>query len=61
MGESEKNDIALVREARKGIGDDGDLMIDAGLVWDSKTAIQRARAFSEFRIFWLEEPLSPDD
>ena len=61
MGESEKNDIALVREARKGIGDDGDLMIDAGLVWDAKTAIQRARAFSEFRIFWLEEPLSPDD
>jgi L-alanine-DL-glutamate epimerase-like enolase superfamily enzyme len=61
MGQDEKTDIALVREARKGIGDDADLMIDAGLVWDAKTAIQRARAFSQYNIFWLEEPLLPDD
>jgi L-rhamnonate dehydratase len=61
MGESESNDIALVREARRGLGDDADLMIDAGLVWDAKTAIQRAHAFSEFRIFWLEEPLQADN
>ncbi len=61
MGQDEKTDIALVREARRGLGEDADLMIDAGLVWDAKTAIQRARAFSEHRIFWLEEPLSPDD
>ncbi len=61
MGKDEKTDIALVREARKGLGDDNDLMIDAGLVWDAKTAIQRARAFSEYNIFWLEEPLRPDD
>ena len=61
MGQDEQTDIALVREARKGLGDDADLMIDAGLVWDAKTAIQRARAFSEHRIYWLEEPLMPDD
>jgi L-alanine-DL-glutamate epimerase-like enolase superfamily enzyme len=61
MGQNEKTDIALVREARQGLGDDADLMIDAGLVWDAKTAIQRARAFSEYKIFWLEEPLLPDD
>ncbi len=61
MGEDEKADIALVREARKGLGEDADLMVDAGLVWDAKTAIQRARAFSEYGIYWLEEPLLPDD
>ncbi len=61
MGEDEKTDIALVREARKGLGDDADLMIDAGLIWDAKTAIQRARAFADYNIFWLEEPLAPDD
>jgi L-rhamnonate dehydratase len=61
MGQDEKTDIALVREARRGLGADADLMIDAGLVWDAKTAIQRARAFSEYNIFWLEEPLAPDD
>jgi L-alanine-DL-glutamate epimerase-like enolase superfamily enzyme len=61
MGRDERTDIALVREARRGLGDDADLMIDAGLVWDAKTAIQRARSFSEFKLCWLEEPLMPDD
>lgn len=61
MGQDERTDIALVREGRRGLGDDADLMIDAGLVWDAKTALQRARAFAEHRIFWLEEPLRPDD
>jgi L-alanine-DL-glutamate epimerase-like enolase superfamily enzyme len=61
MGQDEKTDKALVREARKGLGDSPDLMIDAGLVWDAKTAIQRANAFAESNIYWLEEPLRPDD
>lgn len=61
MGQDEKTDIALVREGRRGLGDEADLCIDAGLVWDAKTAIQRARVFEEYRIFWLEEPLRPDD
>ena len=61
MGRDEKTDIALVREGRKGCGDEVDLLIDAGLCWDSKVALQRARAFAEYNIFWLEEPLLPDD
>ena len=61
MGRDEATDIALVREARRGLGDATDLMIDAGLVYDAKTAIQRARAFEPYRPFWFEEPLQPDD
>ncbi|MGB8479576.1 MAG: mandelate racemase/muconate lactonizing enzyme family protein [Acidobacteriaceae bacterium] len=61
MGKDEKTDIALVREARAGLGDGPDLLIDAGLVWDAKTAIRRAHAFADSNIFWLEEPLRPDD
>jgi len=61
MGQDAQTDIALVREARKGLGDGADLLIDAGLVWDAKTAIQRATAFADHNIFWLEEPLRPDD
>jgi L-rhamnonate dehydratase len=61
MGPDEKLDIELVRQARKGLGDDAMLLVDAGHAWDAKTAIQRARAFEEFHIFWLEEPLQPDD
>ena len=61
MGQSEELDIALVREARQGLGDSPDLMIDAGLCFDAKTAIQRARAFEPYRPYWFEEPLLPDD
>jgi L-alanine-DL-glutamate epimerase-like enolase superfamily enzyme len=61
MGQDARTDVALVREARRGLGPEPDLMIDAGLVFDAKTAIQRARAFEEYDLFWLEEPLAPDD
>ena len=37
------------------------MLIDAGLAWDAKTAIRRARAFAEYDVFWIEEPLLPDD
>ena len=61
MGQSESEDVALVREARRGAGDNVDILVDAGQVWDWKTALTRARQFHEFGIFWLEEPLHPED
>jgi L-alanine-DL-glutamate epimerase-like enolase superfamily enzyme len=61
MGQSEALDIALVRGAREGFGDDGTVLIDAGCVWDARTALQRAQRFAEYGIGWLEEPLAPDD
>jgi len=61
MGESRELDEALVRAARRGLGAGPDLMIDAGLVWDAKTALQRANAFAAEDVFWLEEPLRADD
>jgi L-alanine-DL-glutamate epimerase-like enolase superfamily enzyme len=61
MGQSEEGDVALVREARRGAGDAVDILIDAGQVWDWKTARKRANQFAEFAPFWLEEPLHPED
>ena len=61
MGQDEANDIDLVRQARRGAGDDVDILIDAGQVWDWKTALKRAEKFAEFSPFWLEEPLHPED
>src|SRR3954471_1483099 len=60
MGQSEALDIELVRGAREGAGD-ATLLVDAGCVWDARTALQRAQAFADFKIGWLEEPLRPDD
>src|SRR5437879_1938488 len=45
MGQSEESDIAHVRAARQGVGPDVELMVDAGLCWDTATAIRRARQF----------------
>jgi L-alanine-DL-glutamate epimerase-like enolase superfamily enzyme len=61
MGQSEQSDIAHVRAARKGVGSEVELMVDAGLCWDTATAIRRARQFEEFNLVWLEEPLHPDN
>ena len=44
-GKTRRLDVDLVRGAREGIGDDATLLIDAGCVWDARTALQRARAF----------------
>ncbi len=61
MGQSEESDIAHVRAARNGVGTEVELMVDAGLCWDTATAIRRARQFEEFNLTWLEEPLHPDN
>src|SRR5262245_48159258 len=61
MGQSEESDIAHIRAARRGIGEKAELMIDAGLCYDTATAIRRARQFEEFRPTWFEEPLHPDN
>src|SRR3954447_8006380 len=61
MGQGEESDIAHVRAARQGLGDNIELMVDAGLCWDTATAIRRAKQFEEFKLTWLEEPLHPDN
>jgi L-alanine-DL-glutamate epimerase-like enolase superfamily enzyme len=61
MGESEKLDMELVAGAREGVGPEGDVLIDAGCVWDARTALQRAHSFNDYKIGWLEEPLQQDD
>ena len=61
MGQSEALDLELVRGAREGVGANALLLIDAGCVWDARTALRRAQAFAEYNLEWLEEPLRPDD
>lgn len=61
MGQSEKLDLELVEGARRGVGEDNDLCIDAGCVWDTMTAVRRAEQFAEHGILWLEEPLDQDN
>jgi L-rhamnonate dehydratase len=61
MGVSEALDLELVRGAREGLGEGATLLIDAGCVWDARTALRRARRFADYEIGWLEEPLRQAD
>ena len=61
FGQDEATDLATVEAVRRAVGDHVDFMLDVGLVWDAKTTIRRAKLFEPYRLFWIEEPLHPDD
>ena len=61
-----RTDELLVRTARETVGDDVELMVDAGgseqfwphgVSWATRTA----RMLADYGIVWFEEPLPPDD
>ena len=52
---------AHVEAARRAVGDQCELMVDAGQKFDVTSALERAIRLAPFNIAWLEEPLSPDD
>jgi L-alanine-DL-glutamate epimerase-like enolase superfamily enzyme len=66
-----KDDIALVEETRKRVGDDFDIMCDANQAtnwfltpdvrWDFKRAVRTAKAYKDMNVYWLEEPQSRFD
>ncbi|MBI3457722.1 MAG: mandelate racemase/muconate lactonizing enzyme family protein [Candidatus Rokubacteria bacterium] len=63
FGEDRRRDVALVEAAREGLGDDPELMVDAG--WrrrrTAKEAIGLVRSLEAFRPYWVEEPCFPED
>jgi L-rhamnonate dehydratase len=61
MGQSETLDLELVQGAREGLGPENTLLVDAGCVWDARTALKRAHSFAQLNIAWLEEPLRAND
>jgi L-alanine-DL-glutamate epimerase-like enolase superfamily enzyme len=63
FGKDPKLDLKLVEAARKELGDDRDLMIDTGWFVERtpKQAIRLARDLEQFRPYFLEEMLHPED
>ena len=62
FGENRKNDIGLVRAARKTVGDDIDLMVDAGWKHNRSAydAIELLKELEEYKIYWFEDFLHPE-
>lgn len=60
-GSNAMRDLERVRLARKVIGDDAELFVDANGGYDRKQAARMARRFQDEGVTWFEEPVSSDD
>ncbi|GGP13249.1 mandelate racemase/muconate lactonizing enzyme family protein [Oceanobacillus neutriphilus] len=66
-----REDLAVVEEVRKAIGNKMEIMVDANQgwkmpgdtepTWDLKMAAQVAKELEQLNVYWLEEPLPHDD
>ena len=56
--EDDARRVGLVREE---IGPNRTLMIDANQNWNVDEAIARVNELAQFKLWWIEEPTSPDD
>ncbi|WP_369045909.1 L-talarate/galactarate dehydratase [Sinomonas sp. P10A9] len=54
-------DLARVTAVREHLGPGVPLMVDANQQWDRAAAIRMGRAFEEFDLTWIEEPLDAYD
>ena len=54
-------DLKRAKIARKIIGDNSDLMIDANNAYDVYTAIKMGKEFEKIGMRWFEEPVAKDD
>ncbi len=63
LGYKHDRDVDYVRAIREAIGSEKMLMLDMGIAikWDVATAVRRVRAFEEYGIDWIEEPLGAWD
>ena len=66
IGTDFEKDLERIRTIREQIGTDLDIMADAGQCytdhpWTDFTALRVARRLEPFDLFWLEEPLHPDN
>jgi L-alanine-DL-glutamate epimerase-like enolase superfamily enzyme len=61
IGRDAKSDAQRVAAARKAVGDNVDLFVDANGAYSRKQALAQARVFEQFDVRWFEEPVSSDD
>ena len=54
-------DISRVQAVRHAIGPETVFMVDANYSYSIKQAINAAKRFEDYNVYWLEEPIIPDD
>ncbi len=61
VGSDPDRDLRRVQVARKAIGDDVALFVDANGAYSRKQALWFAERYAELKVSWFEEPVSSDD
>jgi len=61
IGRDATVDRQRVAAARKAIGENAGLFVDANGAYSRKQALAQANAFEEVKVSWFEEPVSSDD
>jgi L-rhamnonate dehydratase len=61
LGKDTDSDLRFVARVRETVGPDVDIMIDVGMDMGLSNAARLARGLNDHGVFFLEEPLSPDD
>jgi L-alanine-DL-glutamate epimerase-like enolase superfamily enzyme len=61
VGRSPRDDVARVRAARRAVGPDVALFVDANGAYAVKQALALAEEFAGHGVCWFEEPVSSDD
>jgi L-alanine-DL-glutamate epimerase-like enolase superfamily enzyme len=54
-------DVARVAAMKNHLGPDVPLMVDANMRWTADEAVRAARALVPHDVYWLEEPVLPED
>jgi L-alanine-DL-glutamate epimerase-like enolase superfamily enzyme len=60
-GTTQARDLARMAAARKSIGDDTELFVDANGGYHRKQAVRMMHAAADLDVRWFEEPVSSDD
>lgn len=56
-----KENITRVREVRKALGNDIEILVDANQRWDVATNIRVANQLEDYELYWYEEPVLADN
>ena len=54
-------EVQRMRVMRETVGPDVNVMVDINQGWDVNQAIRLGRAFEDYGLFWLEDPVQADD
>lgn len=61
VGRDPDKDVHRVKDARKEIGDNAKLFVDANGAYSVKQALYQSQQFSAYNISWFEEPVTSDN